>query len=70
LPSYESQATSETYLRSAQVGDILQVSSKTVARWAKEGKLPFLNTLGGHRRYPKSKIDALREELLQEVTAE
>ena len=70
MGSYESQATSETYLRSAQVGDILQVSSKTVARWAKEGKLPFLNTLGGHRRYPKSKIDALREELLQEVTAE
>ena len=60
----------ETYLRSAQVADILQVSSKTVARWAKEGKLPFLNTLGGHRRYPESEIRALLEALQQEVTGQ
>jgi len=40
------------YLHTAEVADILHVSPKTVARWAKEGKLPFLKTLGGHRRYP------------------
>ena len=66
----EQHRPGETYLRTAQVADILQVSPKTVARWAKEGKLPFLKTLGGHRRYPKSKIDALREGLLQEVTSQ
>jgi len=27
-----------------------------VSRWAKEGKLPFLKTLGGHRRYPADAI--------------
>jgi len=58
----------ETYLRTAQVAELLQVSPKTVSRWAKEGKLPFLFTLGGHRRYPESKIKRLRENLLQEVT--
>jgi excisionase family DNA binding protein len=39
-----------SYLRTAEVADILHVSPKTVSRWAKEGKLPFLKTLGGHRR--------------------
>jgi hypothetical protein len=38
-------------------------------RWAKEGKLPFLKTLGGHCRYPAAKIRALAEELREEPTA-
>jgi excisionase family DNA binding protein len=59
----------ETYLRTAQVAELLEVSPKTVSRWAKEGKLPFLKTLGGHRRYPASKIQGLLYELRQEVTA-
>jgi excisionase family DNA binding protein len=58
-----------SYLRAAEVADILYVSPKTVSRWAKEGKLPFLKTLGGHRRYPAAKIRALAEELREEPTA-
>ena len=42
-----------SYLRTGEVAEILSVSPKTVSRWAKEGKLPFLKTLGGHRRTPK-----------------
>ncbi len=42
---------------------ILQVSPKTVSRWAKEGKLPFLKTLGGHRRYPAAEIRQLASQL-------
>jgi excisionase family DNA binding protein len=57
------------YLRAAEVADILYVSPKTVSRWAKEGKLPFMKTLGGHRRYPAAKIRELAEELRQEPTA-
>lgn len=38
---------------------MLQVSPKTVARWAKEGRLPYLATLGGHRRFPESAISSL-----------
>ena len=44
------------FLRPAEVADLLSVSPKTVSRWAKEGKLPFLKTLGGHRRYPADAI--------------
>ena len=55
-----------SYLRTAEVVDILHVSPKTVSRWAKEGKLPFLKTLGGHRRYPEAKIRELANELREE----
>ena len=51
------------YLHTAEVADILHVSPKTVARWAKEGKLPFLKTLGGHRRYPAAEIRQLADQL-------
>ncbi len=46
----------------------LHVSPKTVSRWAKEGKLPFLKTLGGHRRYPEAKIRELAATLREEPT--
>jgi excisionase family DNA binding protein len=56
-----------TFLRSAQVAAILQVSSKTVARWAQQGRLPCQRTLGGHRRYPEPAIRELAASLCQEV---
>jgi excisionase family DNA binding protein len=55
--------TEPNYLRTAQVAALLHVSPKTVARWAKDGKLPVLRTLGGHRRYPESEIRALADRL-------
>jgi excisionase family DNA binding protein len=58
-----------SYLRTAEVADILHVSPKTVSRWAKEGKLPFLKTLGGHRRYPEAKIRELANDLREEPIA-
>ena len=58
-----------SYLRTGEVAEILSVSPKTVSRWAKEGKLPFLKTLGGHRRYPEAEIRDLAAELREEVTA-
>lgn len=53
----------ERYLRTSEVAMRLQVSPKTVARWAKEGRLPYLATLGGHRRFPASAIDTLVNDL-------
>ena len=55
------------YLRTSQVADILHVSPKTVSRYAKEGRLPFLRTLGGHRRYPEAEIRAMVAELTVQV---
>ena len=51
------------YLRTYEVAEILHVSPKTVTRWAKDGKLPFSRTLGGHRRYPAVEIRALAADL-------
>jgi excisionase family DNA binding protein len=67
--SGKTATTYPSYLHTAEVADILHVSPKTVSRWAKEGKLPFLKTLGGHRRYPEAEIRKLAEGLREEVTA-
>jgi excisionase family DNA binding protein len=47
------------WLRAAEVAGRLQVSPKTVSRWAKQGRLPYRRTLGGHRRYDPDHIDQL-----------
>ena len=56
-----------TFLRAARVAAILQVSPKTISRWAKQGRLPYQRTLGGHRRYPAAAIHQLAASLVQEV---
>jgi excisionase family DNA binding protein len=56
-----------SFLQSAEVAAILQVSPKTIARWAQQGRLPYQRTLGGHRRYPEPAIRALAASLVQEV---
>lgn len=47
------------YITTSDVARMLHVSPKTVSRWAKEGRLPCMRTLGGHRRYPKIEIERL-----------
>lgn len=56
----------DVYLRSSEVADLLHVSPKTVSRWAKEGKLPYRRTLGGHRRFPAEGIRQLAGSLVPE----
>jgi excisionase family DNA binding protein len=68
-PSGKAATIYPSYLHTAEVADLLHVSPKTVSRWAKEGKLPFLKTLGGHRRYPEAEIRDLAEGLREEATA-
>jgi excisionase family DNA binding protein len=60
---------SPNFLLTAEVADILHVSPKTVSRWAKQGRLPFLKTLGGHHRYPEAEIRELADQLREEPTA-
>lgn len=47
------------YLTVSEVADLFHVSSKTVVRWANDGKLPYMATLGGHRRFPRDRVEAL-----------
>jgi excisionase family DNA binding protein len=42
-----------SYLLPAEVAELLSVSPKTVSRWAKEGKLPFMKTWVGTAATPR-----------------
>ncbi len=46
-------------LTTREVGELFGVDSKTVTRWANEGKLSTIRTLSGHRRYRAAQIHAL-----------
>ena len=48
-------------LSPSEVADLFGVSAKTVTRWAKAGRIPSTRTLGGHRRYLQSDVDAALE---------
>ena len=50
-----------SYMTTGEVAEALGISPKTVARWANEGKLPHLTTLGGHRRFPRAEIERLAQ---------
>ena len=56
-----------SFLRSAEVAAIFQVSPKTISRWAQLGLLPYQRTLGGHRRDPAATIEELAASLYQEA---
>ncbi len=47
---------SNSLLTPAEVAAAFRVDPKTVTRWAKAGKLSFIRTLGGHRRYLESEV--------------
>jgi len=50
---------SPAWLTPSQAAARLHVSSKTVSRWATQGRLQHRRTLGGHRRFDPELIDAL-----------
>ncbi|MBI4491873.1 MAG: helix-turn-helix domain-containing protein [Chloroflexi bacterium] len=52
------------YLSRKEVAALLHVSTATVARWARARRLPYVRTLGGHRRYPCDAIMRLAEQLM------
>lgn len=51
--------TGERLLTPAEVAELFRVDPKTVARWAVAGRIGSTRTLGGHRRYRESEIQAL-----------
>jgi excisionase family DNA binding protein len=63
MPELQSLSADDVYIRTAEAAKILRVSPKTVSRWAKEGKIPHVLTLGGHRRFPAEAIQALARRL-------
>ena len=47
---------SERLLTPREVAALFRVDPKTVARWANEGRLTTIRTLGGHRRFPEREV--------------
>lgn len=56
----EEEAT--VLLTAGQAGTLMGVSGKTVVQWAKEGRIPYTTTLGGHHRFNRADIDRLIRE--------
>lgn len=54
------------YLSRSEVAEIFKVSPNTITRWADAGKLSYIRTLGGHRRYEAATI----LELARQMTGE
>jgi excisionase family DNA binding protein len=51
-----SVSDNDRLLTPAEVAAAFAVDPKTITRWAKQGKLPHIRTLGGHRRFRYSDI--------------
>jgi len=51
------------YLTPGQVARLLHVSPKTVNRWADQGRIGCLVTLGGHRRFARPDVTAVIEQM-------
>jgi excisionase family DNA binding protein len=45
-------------LTPAEVAALFRVDPKTVTRWAQQGKIRSIRTLGGHRRYSEAEVQA------------
>jgi excisionase family DNA binding protein len=52
---------SDVLLTPAQAAAMFAVDAKTVARWAKHGKVTAYRTLGGHRRFREADLRRLLE---------
>ena len=49
-------------LTPGEVARLFRVDPKTVTRWAEEGKLTCIRTLGGHRRFKAEEVYTLLGE--------
>jgi excisionase family DNA binding protein len=47
----------EELLTRREVAAVFGVTAKTVTRWAAQGRVPTIRTLGGHRRYRAADIE-------------
>lgn len=53
--------TGDRLLKLSEVAGLFGVNNRTVARWARKGRLSSIRTPGGHRRFFESEIRVLLE---------
>ena len=51
------------FLRPQEAAAVLGVRAKTVSRWAEEGRLPAIKTIGGHRRFRRADVERLAGQM-------
>jgi excisionase family DNA binding protein len=51
------------FLTPKQAAAVLDVDTKTIARWEQARKIGSIKTVGRHRRYPRSEIYALLQSM-------
>jgi excisionase family DNA binding protein len=61
----KTEVPDDRLLTRTEVAEIFQVAPSTVTRWAEEGKLPSVKTLGGHHRYEAKAVMELIQHLLK-----
>jgi excisionase family DNA binding protein len=54
-------------LTPAEVAQLFRVDPKTITRWAKDGKLDCIRTLGGHRRYRQDQVEQLLRGPIRQI---
>jgi excisionase family DNA binding protein len=52
-------ALHDDFIRPAEAARRLHVSPQTIGRWAREGRLTHVVTLGGHHRFLAAEIERL-----------
>ena len=57
--SSNSAGEHEALLTPSEVAALFRVDPKTVTRWAQDGRLSSVRTLGGHRRFRATEVHAL-----------
>ena len=56
-------AEDDRYLMPGEVARLLHVSPKTISRWAEQGLLPCIVTLGGHRRFRREEVEQVARRM-------
>lgn len=59
----------DVLLTPSEVAAKFRVDPKTVTRWAKAGRISAIRTLGGHRRYYLSEVQALLQSSARAATS-
>ena len=54
--------SSNDLLTTTQAAQIAAVGASTIKRWADQGVLPFVRTVGGHRRFERSSVERMLRE--------
>jgi len=54
----------EWFMTTQEVAKEFGVNPKTVTRWSDDGKIPFVRTPGGQRRFAQSEIRRIQREMM------